>query len=194
MKITHLMLCCVLLAAGSALACGQKASNAAKASGDQPMSSPTLEKTSKEYMADGVAFYDAKHFKEAIPLLQKALDLEKSNRTMERDLWIVLIDYLSLAYGVTGDIKHSQEVADYGIKQEPTYPMFYYMKACGFGEMDDEAGSIEYLRLAFKYKENTLGDERGKEGIPDPATDDSFQRLMKKESFRKALTEMKGDK
>ena len=78
-------------------------------------------------------------------------------------------------------------VLEYGIKQEPTYPMFYYNMACGYGESDDEANAIKNLRLAFQYKANMIKGEH----LPDPATDSSFKRLMKSEKFRKAVEEMK---
>jgi hypothetical protein len=81
-------------------------------------------------------------------------------------------------------------VFEYGIKEEPTYPMFYYNMACGYGEMDDEENAIKYLRPAFKYKVNMIKGET----LPDPATDSSFKRLMKSERFRKAIAEMKEGK
>lgn len=109
---------------------------------------------------------------------------------MKKDFWLVLVDNLAISYGITGDIEKSMAVLEYGIKQEPTYPMFYYNMACGFGEKDDEAGAIKNLRLAYKYKGNMIEGEH----FPDAANDSSFERLMKRESFRKALAEMKGEK
>jgi hypothetical protein len=65
--------------------------------------------------------------------------------------------------------------------------MFYYNMACGYGEQDDEANALKYLRLAFKYRENMIPGEE----FPDPEHDGSFKRLMKKDSFKTAVAELK---
>ena len=94
-------------------------------------------KTSLQYLAEGSKFYLERDYKRAIPPYQKALDLEKRERKLERKFWIVLVDNLAMAYGISGDIKNSQAVLEYGISKEPTYPLFYYNMACGYGELGD---------------------------------------------------------
>lgn len=155
-----------------------------------PPAQPSQSKTSFEYTAEGSKYYRDGDYKKAIPLYQKALDLEKAERKLEKKIWFVLVDNLAIAYGITGDIKSSQSVLEYGIKQEPTYPMFYYNMACGYGESDDEDNAIKYLRLAFKYKANMIEGE----ALPNPETDSSFERFRKSEKFKKAITEMKSGK
>ena len=149
--------------------------------------SPKQQMTSLDYLREGSSFYQAKNYEKAVVPFQVALDLEKKERQLDKALWFMLIDNLAMSYGLKGDIKRSQEVVDYGIQQDPTYPFFYYIKACGFGQTEDEDNATKYLRLAFKNKDNLIKGET----FPDPATDSSFKGLMKREKFQKAVAEMK---
>lgn len=146
----------------------------------------SAQKTSLQYVADGSAAYIRGDYQAAIPPYQKALDLEKKERKLDKKFWIVLVDNLGMSYGITGDIKASQEVFEYGIKEEPTYPLFYYNMACGYGELGDEDNAIKFLEPAFKYRKNMMQGEQ----FPDPMTDDSFRKFVKDEKFKKAVSEM----
>lgn len=145
------------------------------------------QKSSMDYLEEGSRAYLNGDFKKAIPPYQKALDLEKKDRKLEKKFWIVLVDNLGMSYGITGDIKNSMAVFEYGIKEEPTYPLFYYNMACGYGETGDEDNAIKYLRLAFKYKANMMEGE----SFPDPMTDSSFSKFADSEKFKAAIKEMK---
>jgi len=187
-----------LLICGSAmmavLGCGQAATNnSTRPEVNKPANSAkpdTAAGSSMDLFQEGNKAYTAKDYKKAIELYVKALAIEKKERKLEKKWWFVLIDNLSLAYGISGDIKNSRETIEYGISKEPTYPLFYYNNACGYGEENNEAKAIENLRLAYKYKDNVLEGEK----VPEPTTDSSFKNLMKSETFRKALTEMKTTK
>jgi tetratricopeptide (TPR) repeat protein len=144
--------------------------------------------TSMDYLREGSVFYLKHDFKKAIPPYQKALDLEKKQRALEKKFWFVLVDNLGMAYGISGDLKRAKEVFEYGLTKDDTYPLFYYNMACTYAEMGDEDKAIEYLKSAFKYKENVIEGEQ----MPDPASDDSFQRFMKDEKFLRALREIAG--
>lgn len=148
------------------------------------------QKSSLEYMAEGSRYYLAGDYKKAIPPYQKALDLEKQERKLERKLWIALVDNLGISYGITGDIRSSHAVFEYGISKDPTYPLFYYNMACGYGELGDEDNAIKWLRPAFKYKANMLEGER----FPDPEIDSSFAKFRESDKFKKALAEMRTNK
>lgn len=145
------------------------------------------QKTSLDYAAEGSKYYLEGEYKKAIPPYQKALDLEKKERKLPKNLWLVVVDNLAIAYGITGDIKKSMAVLNYGIEKEPTYPMFYYNMACGYGEINDEDNAINYLRLAYKYKANMIKGER----FPNPETDSSFEKFLDSEKFMTAIAEMK---
>ncbi|MEO8572429.1 MAG: hypothetical protein ABI481_00545 [Pyrinomonadaceae bacterium] len=148
------------------------------------------QKSSMEYLQDGSALYMNRDYKGAIKPYQKALDLEKKERKLERQWWIALVDNLGMAYGMTGDIKSSFAVFEYGVSVEPTYPLFYYNMACGYGELGDEENAIKWLRPAYKYKANMIAGER----FPNAETDSSFAKFRDSEKFKQALAEMKSEK
>lgn len=142
-----------------------------------------------EYMRQGSAFYLQRDYKRAIPPYQKAVDLEKEKHMLDQTLWRVLVDNLGMAYGISGDLKKAKETFEYGLSKDPKYPMFHYNMACTFAEMNDPDKTIVYLKRAFGYKANMIKGER----MPDPWTDDSFQRFMNNEKFVSALKELNRD-
>ena len=150
-------------------------------------SSPQKASQVMELMQEGSAHYLRRNFKKAIGPYQKALDLEKQKRTLEQTLWRVLVDNLGMSYGISGNLKVAKETFEYGISEDPDYPMFYYNMACTYGEMDNMEKAIEYLRLAFAKKDNMIPGEK----FPDPAKDSSFARFADNEKFIAALKEMK---
>jgi tetratricopeptide (TPR) repeat protein len=148
------------------------------------------EKIAKEtmmYASQGSAAYLKQDYKKAIQLYSRALELEKKEPTLERDIWRVVVDNLGMSYGISGDNKKAKEVFEYGLSKDDKYPMFYYNLACAYAEMNDLDNAIVNLKRAFEYKENMIAGER----IPNPATDDSFARYLKNEKFRRALEELK---
>lgn len=153
------------------------------------ISAPSQQEASQvmELMQEGGAHYLRRDFKRAIGPYQKALDLEKQKRTLEQTLWRVLVDNLGMSYGISGNLKVAKETFEYGISEDPDYPMFYYNMACTYGEMDNMEKAIEYLRLAFARKDNMIAGEK----FPDPAKDSSFARFADDEKFVAALKEMK---
>jgi hypothetical protein len=138
---------------------------------------------SMELFREGSRLYEQRKFREAIPPYQRALDLEKKERRLQRHFWRVLVDNLGMAYGITGDLKRAKETFEYGVSQEKTYPMFYYNLACTYAEMNNIESTMSNLKTAFGYKENAIKGET----MPDPRSDDSFQRFMNNEEFRKLV-------
>ena len=153
------------------------------------ISAPSQQKASQvmELMQEGSAHYLRGDFKKAIGPYQKALDLEKQKRTLEHNLWRVLVDNLGMSYGISGNLKVAKDTFEYGVSEDPEYPMFYYNVACTYGEMDNMEKAIDYLRLAFARKDNMIPGEK----FPDPARDSSFARFADNEKFKAALKEMK---
>lgn len=144
-------------------------------------------KTVMDLMEQGSYYFLKRDFESAIPPYQKALDLEKQNRTLSKTLWKVLVDNLGMAYGITGDLDKAKETFEYGISKDPDYPMFYYNMACTYAEKEDMDKAIEYLKLAFDRRENMIPGEK----MPDPVKDDSFERFMKNQKFLAALKELR---
>ena len=132
---------------------------------------------------EGSKYFLNNQFDKAIGPYQKALDLEKNDRKLESKLWRTLIDNLGMAYGITGDLKSAEDVFQYGISKDPTYPIFYYNMACTYAERNDLDNTVKYLKTAFEYKQNITPGEQ----MPDPSKDDSFQRFMQDEKFRKLI-------
>jgi len=137
-------------------------------------------------MEQASRFYLEGEYQRAIPPYQKALDREKSNRTLSDTMWRVLVDNLGMSYGISGDLKKAKETFEYGLDKDPKYPLFHYNMACTYAEMNDVDKTIEYLKQAFQYKDNMIKGEN----FPNPWTDDSFQRFMKNDKFVSALKEM----
>lgn len=136
--------------------------------------------SSAEYFAEGSRYYAKQDFPGAIGPYQRALDAEKQSRKLSKDYWRVLVDNLGMAYGVTGDLDHAEEVLNYGVSQDATYPMFYYNLACVAAGRNDMEKTTELLRKAYSYKANMIHGET----MPDPRKDDSFQSFMKNKRFQ----------
>lgn len=89
------------------------------------------------------------------------------------------IDNAGMAYGITGNLEMAKEMFELGLKIDPEYPSFYYNLACAYAEMNDLENSIVNLESCLKYKNNLVSGEV----MPDPSSDNSFQRFMKDERF-----------
>jgi tetratricopeptide (TPR) repeat protein len=139
-----------------------------------------------QYLSEGSAYYVRHDFARAIGPYSKALELEKKTPTLDSSLWRVLIDNLGMAYGVSGNLQKAKETFEYGLSKDKAYPMFYYNLACTYAEMNDVDNAIVNLKLAFKNRDGMITGEQ----IPDPATDDSFQRFMRNERFLDVLREL----
>lgn len=137
------------------------------------------------YFAEGSKFYLRQDYSHAARSYQKALDLEKKNRILAQDLFRVLVDNLGMSYGISGNLPQAKQTFEYGIGQDPKYPMFYYNLACTYGEMGQMNESLEQLQLAYRFKENMIRGEK----LPDPLRDDSFRKFIHNEQFVKAVRE-----
>jgi tetratricopeptide (TPR) repeat protein len=122
-------------------------------------------------------------FEKAVAAYSRALALEKFKRVLGRNAWLVLIDNLSIAYGIAGNLGKSRQTLEYGLSVEPSYPMFYYNLACGAAEGGDKAKALALLKQAFAFRANVIPNEK----MPEPSTDDSFQRFMGDPQFVTAL-------
>ena len=138
------------------------------------------QRSSMDLMGEASRLFEQQDYKGAIGPYSQALELENSSPPLGKPLWYVLVDNLGMSYGITGDLQKAKETFDYGVSKDPTYPLFYYNLACTYAEMGDEAKTSDYLRKAFDHKANVLPGE----SMPDPRTDDSFQKLMQKKEFR----------
>ena len=136
------------------------------------------------YFEYGSFFYMHKNWARAADFYQQGLELEKQQRRLDRTYWRVLVDNLGMSYGLSGRMPEAKAVLEYGVSQEPTYPMFHYNLACVHAEMNELDGAIAELNTAFGYRKNQ---NPGEEGMPDPLQDDSFKRYLRDPKFRAAV-------
>jgi tetratricopeptide (TPR) repeat protein len=155
--------------------------SASSPTGPAPSAAPPPGESSMDFFRDGSQYFVANDFRMAIGPYQSALDLEKKNPQLDHRMWRVLVDNLGMAYGITGDLRRSEETFNYGLSKDPDYPMFYYNLACVNAERNDMDKTIDNLKKAFELKANAIPGE----GMPDPRHDDSFQRFMSNDHFRK---------
>lgn len=134
----------------------------------------------------GGALFLKGEYAKALKPYERALALERQHRQLGRTAWRILVDNLSIAYGVGGAIAESRQVLEYGITLDPDYPMFYYNLACGYAEEENASSAIHFLQLAFARRANVIATET----MPDPWTDDSFQRFMRNADFTSELAKI----
>ena len=138
------------------------------------------------YLGEASRYYLQHNYAAAAERYQKALDLEKQNRTLNQTMFRVLVDNLGMSYGLKGDLSMAKETFEYGITQDPEYPLFYYNMACTYGEMGRMEEALAQLRLAYKYRANVISGE----SFPDPMKDDSFRKFVKDKKFVDAVKDM----
>jgi hypothetical protein len=138
---------------------------------------------SHDYFVYGSLAYRHQGYQVASKWYQQSLDMEKADPKLDATTWRVLVDNLGMAYGMSGDLSHAKQTFEYGLSKDPQYPMFHYNMACTYAEMKDRDGAIAELKVAYQYKANVIQGEH----MPDPRTDDSFQRYMNDAKFLEAL-------
>jgi hypothetical protein len=154
-----------------------------EAGDEQPVISAEL----TSYVGKASRYYLQKDYSSAATFYQKALDMEKQKRTLNNDMFRVVVDNLGMAYAISGNLNKAKETFAYGIGQDPEYPLFYYNLACTFGEMGKMEEALEQLRLAYKYRTNMIP---GEGPLPDPLKDDSFRNFVNSDTFVQAVHAM----
>jgi tetratricopeptide (TPR) repeat protein len=134
----------------------------------------------------GSIYYLRQDWTRAAGHYEKSLQLEKEKRALGQTQWNVLVDNLGMAYGMSGHLSKAKAIFEYGIQENPTYPMFRYNLACADAELGDVDSAMAELSLAFKYKSYSNPGE----GIPDPARDDSFKRYLSDPKFSKMVNRL----
>jgi tetratricopeptide (TPR) repeat protein len=137
---------------------------------------------------EGSRYFIAHQYREAIAPYQKAFEIEKNTPTLNKNLWRVLIDNLSISYGIAGDLTSARDALTYGVSKDPDYPLFYYNLACVTAQKGDLPDTKNYLKLAFERRENVIPGET----FPDARVDDSFQKLLLQKEFRQFLASLYG--
>jgi tetratricopeptide (TPR) repeat protein len=91
----------------------------------------------------------------------------------------VVTDQLVMSYGMSGDLKQSQAVAQQAIAKDPDYPLNYYNLACADAEAGNATAAREHLKQAYDRRAHVIQGEK----MPDPTTDDSIMKLKNNKEF-----------
>lgn len=142
-----------------------------------------------ECFAFGMEFYMRGKYAQSIPYYEQALKADKVRHKLEKKMSVILIDNLGMAYGVTGRMDKAKTIFEYGIETYSDQPCFYYNLACCYAELENKVKAIENLKLAKKYRENSIDTPK----FSDPSKDSSFEKLMKDEEFIQAVNEFIAD-
>jgi predicted Zn-dependent protease len=134
----------------------------------------------------GQSLFMQKKYAEAIVPFDKARQLEANGIRLSSNQHRILVDQLVIAYGISGDLKKVHTLLDDAIRQDPDYPLNYYNLACAFAEEGDKSKMLANLSIAFQHKDHVLKGEQ----MPDPRTDDSFQRYVHDDDFVKLMKQL----
>jgi tetratricopeptide (TPR) repeat protein len=134
--------------------------------------------TAQDYFATGSLLYQmGQEYASAAVYYQRALDILPPSVSLNQRR--VITDQLAMSYGISGQIKESRAVLEGAIKTDPDYPLNYYNLACADAEQGKASDAKIHLQQAFDRKANTIPGEH----LPDPAGDDSIQKLKKNKEF-----------
>ncbi|MEK6803876.1 MAG: tetratricopeptide repeat protein [Nitrospirota bacterium] len=135
---------------------------------------------SLDHFRAGSVPYLQRQFRQAISHYEQAIALERTNPTLDRALWRLLVHNLAVAYGMTGDLARAKTTLDYGLSQDPANPLFHYDLARTYAGMNDRERAMQSLHAAFHNdRQRDAGDR-----IPDPRQDVSFKRFMLDPAFK----------
>lgn len=143
--------------------------------------------SSFDFFHKGRGFYKTGEYSKAAEFYGRALELERRERRLDAATWRRLVEEASRAYGLTGDLGRARATAEYGLSQDPDYPLFHLLMAIIHASRDDLDATVAALRKAFANKAALPLAAR----LPDPRTYAPFRHFAKDERFRKATKDMK---
>jgi hypothetical protein len=139
---------------------------------------PDAEPTFREAFSYATVEWDQHHVEGAAKAYASALKLVDSSDDPTK--WRrVTTDQLSMALGMSGDLKASRAVNQAAIEKDPTYPLYYYDLACADAESGDPGAARVHLQQAFDRRADFLTGE----SFPDPTADDSLKKLITDKNF-----------
>ncbi|UCG62176.1 MAG: tetratricopeptide repeat protein [Candidatus Zixiibacteriota bacterium] len=138
---------------------------------------------SYDYILFGSKCYLQKNYQLATDFYEQGLALEKETRALPRWVWLISVDNLGMAYCLSGDRENGRRVFEYGLSEEPEYPMFHYNLACYFAEEKKLDSALACLGKVYEYKANMLPGEK----IPDPYKDESFRGYWSNRDFNRFM-------
>ncbi len=134
----------------------------------------------------GQSLFKQQKFADAVGPFENARELEAGGIKLNSEQHRILVDQLVMAYGISGNLKKAHSLFDEAIRQDPDYPVNYYNLACAFAEEGDKAKMLANLSKAFQHKDHVLKGEQ----MPDPRSDDSFQKYVHDGDFVKLMKQL----
>ncbi len=147
---------------------------------------PKHDADSSDLLVYGEILYRHRSFREAAPILEKALALLPPGTSRYRTQQRILADETGMAYGSSGNLAKARSVFQAAIERDPEYPMYYYNLACADAEEDNLTDARVHLQQAFDRKQNMLPGET----LPNPKEDDSFSRFQVNPEFWQFLSSL----
>lgn len=140
---------------------------------------PKVRNVSELFIEGNQAFYTGK-YRTASECLEQILVSEQEAITLDKTIWLMVVDNLGMAYGMNTDYENAKRVFEYGIKLDPKYPLFYYNLACTYAETNDLDNALINLALAYEYRGNRINGEK----MPNPKEDNSFAAYKNDQRFK----------
>ncbi|MEI6349371.1 MAG: hypothetical protein WCP69_15610 [Bacteroidota bacterium] len=144
--------------------------------------SPKVINISEQFLY-GAQNYMAQNYKATIEAYEPIIETQKEKITIDKTIWVVVVDNLGMSYGISGDFENCKRIFEYGMKFYPEYPMFYFNMACMYAEMSDIDNALVKLQLAIDRKNNMI---KGEE-FPNPRKDSSFSKYLNDKKFKEFL-------
>jgi tetratricopeptide (TPR) repeat protein len=131
----------------------------------------------------GEALFRQQKYKDAVAPYQEAFKVSNDGKALTLTQRRVLNDQLGMSYGISGDLKKAQTHFEAAIAQDPDYALYRYNLACSFAEMNDLDRTLIALEEGLKRKDTMVAGET----FPDPTRDDSFQRFVNNDRFKRLV-------
>ena len=101
-------------------------------------------------------------------------------------MYLDLISRLGFAYRMNGNVAKAKETLEYGLSQNPNYPIFHYDLACTYAQMGQADESIGHLRTAYEHSAKVAPTQ-----LPaNPAEDSCFQKISNDPKFVDAVQKL----
>ena len=144
------------------------------------------QETSSSLMAQGDEAREQSNYAAAARYYERAFALERPNRTLENDMFLELVSHLGFAYRMNGNLAKAKDTLEYGLSQNPDYPIFHYDMACVYAQMGRVDESVGQLRTAYQHRAKVAPTQ-----LPaNPAEDSCFQKIAADPKFVDAVQKL----
>jgi len=144
------------------------------------------QESSSSLVAQGDEAREQSNYAAAARFYERAFAMEKATRTFENDAFLDLISRLGFAYRMNGNVAKAKDTLEYGLSQNPDYPIFHYDLACTYAQMGQVDESVGHLRTAYQHRAKVAPTQ-----LPaNPAEDGCFARIASDPRFVDAVQKL----